>query len=180
LFFAFRHGLRDKRSEPFTLIGPKGLDRLIDNLRSAYEPRTFDPRFPVEIRVVSPGERVEIGADTALSFAATPHTNESLALRIASGGRSICYTGDTAYSEQLAGFFAEADLLISECSFRERKNAAHLSVEDAARMAAAAGSARLLVTHFYFDVDDEQLTEELMRHYKGTVLIGRDGMVVEL
>jgi ribonuclease BN (tRNA processing enzyme) len=179
LFFAFRHGLRTPRSEPLTVMGPHDLDRVIAGLAQAFGSNSFDTKFPVELRMLGPGERVDLGPDTILSVAKTPHTDESLAVRIDSGGGSVCYTGDTGYSEELANFFSRADVLISECSFRvRREGVAHLSIEDAARLAARARAARLVVTHFYFDVNHDELKRELQQGYAGEVLIGRDGMSI--
>lgn len=187
LLFAFRYGLKADRTEPITIIGPRGLDRVMDGLMMAFGSTLFEPKFPVSVRMVSPGERVELGRDSTLSVAKTLHTAESLAVRIESyesdesRRRSLCYTGDSGYDEELARFFSKTDLLISECSFREpRDNMRHLSVSEAARLASQAGAARLLVTHFYFDVDEAELKEELERVYAGEVIIGRDGLGVEV
>jgi ribonuclease BN (tRNA processing enzyme) len=180
LFFALRHGLRTARSEPLTVIGPRGLERVITGLKQGFGSSLFDTSFPVEVRILAPGELVNLGPDSTLSVAKTPHTDESLAVRIDSGAKSLCYTGDTGYSAELADFFSETDLLISECSFRERREGvAHLSIEDAARIAAQAKAARLVVTHFYFDVNDEELKRDLQQNYGGEVLIGRDGLSIE-
>jgi ribonuclease BN (tRNA processing enzyme) len=181
LLSAFRYGMKTDRSEPFTIIGPLGLDRVIDGLKTAFGAKLFEANFPVSVRMVTPGERVELGSNSTLSVAKTPHTQESLAVRIQSRGRALCYTGDTDYSEQLAGFFSKADVLISECSLREpRQGVRHLSVRQAARLAAKAEVATLIVNHFYFEVDETELKAELEREYSGEVIIGRDGLVVEV
>ena len=102
-------------------------------------------------------------------------------MRIESGGRSLCYTGDTAYDDGLASFFRGADILISECSFREsRETLAHLSVGEVSRLASKAKVARLIVTHFYFEVDEGVLKDELQRGYDGEVIIGGDGLSIEV
>lgn len=177
LFFAFRHGLHTARSEPLTVLGPRGLDDVIAGLKQAFGSTLFDTRFPVELQILAPGDRVVLGPETTLSVAKTPHTVESLAVRIDSRGGSVCYTGDTGYSEELASFFSETNALISECSFRARREGvAHLSIEDAAKLAAKAKAARLVVTHFYFEVNDQELKRELEQGYGGEVLIGRDGL----
>lgn len=181
LFFAFRYGMKTERTAPLTIIGPRGLDRVIDGLKMAFGAKLFEPKFPVRVRMVTHGERAELGPDTTLSVAKTIHTPESLAVRIESQGRVLCYTGDTEFDEKLARFFAGADLLISECSFREpREGAAHLSVNEVARLASQAGVARLIVTHFYFEVNEAELKNELERGYTGEVMIGRDGLSVEV
>lgn len=181
LFFAFRYGMRADRKESFTIIGPRGLDRVIDGLKMAFGSKLFEPKFPVIMRMVTPGEWIELGSDSTLSVAKTPHTDESLAVRIESRGRALCYTGDTDYGEELAGFFNKADLLISECSFREpREGVRHLSVRQAARLAAQAEVEKLVVTHFYFDVHEAELKAELEREFSGEVIIGRDGFSFEV
>jgi ribonuclease BN (tRNA processing enzyme) len=104
-----------------------------------------------------------------------------LAARIDQESRSICYTGDTAYSEDLAAFFAGTDLMICECSFEQpNPDVAHLSVPEASMMAQQARAARLVVTHFYFDVDELDLETRLRQGYSGQVIIGRDGMCFEI
>lgn len=181
LFFAFKHGMRNARTEPLTLIGPQGLDRVMNGLKSAFGENLFEPKFPVDVQMLAPGERVGIGNSSSLSVAKTPHTDESLAVRVESGGRVLCYTGDSDYSDDLAIFFGKANLLISECSFKERREGIpHLSIKDVARMAARAEAARLVVTHFYFDVDEDELKRELQRDYSGEVIIGRDGLRIDV
>lgn len=181
LFFAFNHGMRSKRTEALTIIGPQGLDLLMNNLKEAYGAKLFEPKFPVNLQMVAPGEQVKLTRKCSLSVTKTPHTKESLAVRIENSASAICYTGDTDYSEEVAKFFDKASLMISECSFRERRdNIAHVSVKDVARMAALSGAARLVVTHFYFDVDEEELRQELQNGFSGEVIIGRDGLSLDV
>lgn len=181
LFFAFRYGMKYERAEPLTLIAPDGINRVMDGLKLAFGDRLFDPKFPVNVRVLVPGDAVRLGPLSTLSVTKTPHTRESLAVRIESEGRALCYTGDTAYSDDVSDFFQDADLLISECSLLEpRGDARHLSVSEVARLATRARAAKLILTHFYFDVDEESLIAELERGYGGEVIIGRDGLTLEL
>ncbi|HET9532294.1 MAG TPA: MBL fold metallo-hydrolase [Blastocatellia bacterium] len=181
LFFAFKYGMRNPRSEPLMIIAPEGIDRVMEGLKTAFGENLFEPKFPVILRMVSPGERIELAQECFISVAKTPHTQESLAARVESQGRAICYTGDTDASSELAAFFDSADLLVSECSFRERREGVpHLSIRDVAEMARDAGVARLAVTHFYFDVNESELKKEIESIYSGEVIIGRDGLTIEV
>ena len=181
LFFAFRYGMKTNRVEPFTIVGPHGVDRLMDGLKAAFGPQAFEPKFPVNLRMMTPGERIALGDGSSLSVAKTPHTDESLAVRIESDDRAICYTGDTMYDENLASFFKDADVLISECSFREpRVEGRHMSISQVARLGSLAMAKKLVVTHFYFDVDEAELKGDLLREYSGEVIIGKDGLVIDL
>ena len=181
LFFAFRYGMKTDRSEPFTIVGPRGLDRVMDGLKLAFGSKLFDTQFPLTVRMVSPGDHLELGRDSTLSVMKTTHTLESLAVRIESGGKSVCYTGDTAYDDELASFFQNADVLISECSLLQpREGVPHLSVGEAARLASHAGVSKLIVTHFYFDLDEAALKNELKAAYAGEVIVGSDGLTIEV
>jgi ribonuclease BN (tRNA processing enzyme) len=181
LLFAFKHAMKSSRSEPLTIIGPDKLDRVINGLSDAFGAQSLEPAFDVEVRMLKPGQQVLLAEGHLLSVAKTPHTPESLAVRIDSQRGSICYTGDTGASEQLPKFFEKADLLISECSFPERRQGlAHLSIKDAACMAELARAARLLVTHFYFDFDEAELKHQLKKYFSGEVIIGSDGLSIEI
>ena len=177
LFYGFKYGMRSARSEPLVVIAPYGIDRVMEGLKQAFGEKLFAPKFPVMLRLLAPGERIELSGDSWLAVAKTPHTDESLAVRVTSGASSICYTGDTGYSEAVARFFAKTNVMISECSFRvRREGVAHVSINDVARMAALAEAERLIVTHFYFEVDEEAVRREIQRDYSGEIIIGRDGL----
>jgi ribonuclease BN (tRNA processing enzyme) len=181
LFFAFRWGMEIERTEPLTVIGPQGLDGVMAKLDEALGPKLFEPRFPVNLKLLAPGESIRFDSGATLSVAKTPHTNESLAVRIDSNGKSICYTGDTGFSEELADFFAGADILISECSFEYRRaGVPHLAIDDVSAMATRAGVSRLIVTHFYFRFIEDALIEKIQKGYSGMVIVGRDGLQFEV
>jgi ribonuclease BN (tRNA processing enzyme) len=181
LFQAFKYGMQGSRSDLLTIVGPPGLDKLMGGLKHAFGEKLFEPGFPVQLRLISPGERLQLGTGCELSVAKTPHTDESLAVRIDTPDSSLCYTGDTSYSEELTVFFNNADLLISECSFREaREGSPHLSVGEAARIATLAKVERLVVTHFYFVVVEAPLKRELQKDYAGEVIIAADGMRISI
>jgi ribonuclease BN (tRNA processing enzyme) len=181
LMFAFKWGMKTNRTQPLRLLGPAGLDRMLEGLDKALDLRMSELRFPIETRELHQGDQYHLAPGCVLSVTKTPHTRVSLAARIEHEGRSICYTGDTAYSEDLAAFFAGTDLMISECSFEKpNPHGAHLSIQEASMMAQQAQAARLVVTHFYFDVDELDLAARLRQGYSGEVVVGRDGLCIEV
>ncbi len=181
LFQGLKYGMSRPRSEPLLLMGPVGLNRVMQGLEHAFGSELFRVKFPFETRIIAPGDVVALDDDTLFKVAKTPHTEESVAFRIEAGGRALCYTGDTAYSESLSGFFADADVLISECSFEEsREGGLHLSIAEAGRLAARARAKKLVVTHFYFHVDEAKLITELRSQFSGEIVVGKDGDVIEI
>jgi ribonuclease BN (tRNA processing enzyme) len=180
LLFAFRYGMKSERCEPLTLMGPRGLEMIVNGLETAYGNKLFQLPFPLEIKLLDPEDRIALGSDSSLGVASTPHTKESLAVRIQAGVRSVCYTGDTDYDEALAALFSRTDLLISECSFEDPKpGVRHLSVDGASKLAALSEAARLVLSHFYFEVNEPELKARVQRNYQGETLVAFDGMRVE-
>src|SRR5207244_11780081 len=127
-----------------------------------------------------PGEAVALGDDVTLSVGKTLHTDESLAVRVESGGTSIGYTGDAAWTDELPRFFGGVDLLVAECSYSEMPRGMRpLDPPEAARLAREAGARRLVPTHFYFDPDEERLAERLAAGYGGESKVARAGLPIE-
>lgn len=181
LLFTMKHGRAAPRTAPLALVGPVGLRALVEDAAAAFRSRLFEQEFPIEIHELAPEGALPLDADTRLLVAKTPHTAESLAVRVEHRGRAVGYTGDTAPSDALAAFFRDVDLLVAECSFLDEARATpHLTADDVADLAAAARARHLLATHFYFDPDAAGLAERLARRYGGRITIARDGTIVDV
>jgi ribonuclease BN (tRNA processing enzyme) len=79
------------------------------------------------------------------------HASITLGFRIAVDGRIVSYCPDTGYCENAVTLARSADLLITECAYKEGQSCEawpHLNPETAARIAAEAGAKRLALTHF--------------------------------
>jgi len=79
------------------------------------------------------------------------HASITLGLRIAVDGRIVSYCPDTGYCENAVTLARAADLLITECAYKEGQSCEawpHLNPETAARIAVEAGAKRLALTHF--------------------------------
>jgi ribonuclease BN (tRNA processing enzyme) len=179
LLFAFKYGRSTPRSAPLTLAGPAGLGDLIRGFVGLYRMELLEQEFPVELAELEPGGALDLGGGARLRTVKTPHTAESLALRVEAGGHAICYTGDTAPGDELARFFEGADVLVAECSFvDDNKGTKHLRADDVADLARAARVAHLVATHSYFDPIAEGLADRLARRFDGAITIAQDGLTV--
>ena len=184
LLFALKYGrgqTPDRRG-PLTFVGPRGLRRLVEALVvDAFRTSLLEQEFAVEIREVVSGDAVQLGNGVTLRTAKTPHTDESLAVRIEAGGRAIGYTGDTAPSPELASFFRDVDLLVAECSFPDDPHGTkHLVAAETADLAAAAQARHLVAVHAYFDPDRERLADRLRDRFPGNITIATDGTTLEI
>jgi ribonuclease BN (tRNA processing enzyme) len=138
--------------------------------------------FPLEFQEVAPLEEFEILPDLRAKTFSTPHTAESLALRVTDENRAtIVYTSDTGYTEALASFGRDADLFLMECSFPHSKPVeTHLELKDAMRLAELSGARRVLLAHLYPEWDGIDLPAEAKKLWPGETLEATDGLRVDI
>jgi ribonuclease BN (tRNA processing enzyme) len=113
----------------------------------------------------------------------TGHTPNAMAWRIeapAHGG-ALVYSGDSGERPQLAELARDAGLFLCECSFPDgRESEHHLTPSGAARLFRAAGARRLLLTHFYPELDPDRAAEGASSLAGVQVAAAYDGLCVEL
>jgi ribonuclease BN (tRNA processing enzyme) len=185
LFFALKHGFLPTRSEPpLDVWGPLGTVRLFEGLATALGPFVLDPGFAVRLHEVAPGDEVELTGGTRLLTHKTPHTDESLGLRLEADDRVVGYTGDTGPSDTLGRFMRGADVLVCECSLRDEEvGDNHLSPSRVARLAEQARPDTLLLTHVYPHLRERGDLVTRVRHAgyaEGRIELAEDGDTYQL
>lgn len=154
-FFLLDAQLVSRRTRPLRLIGPPGFAERLLAAREIFFPRSSvaHPAYDLQIEEISPGERV-VFHDIAISgfevdhFCAAP----PLALRLEAGGRSLCYTGDTQWTDRLIDAAKGVDLLIAEAYFFDKKIKWHLDYATLAQNLAKMGARRVVLTHMSPDM----------------------------
>lgn len=180
LLWCLKHGRRSPRSTPLEILGPAGLRALLEQTSGMHGGGLFDQQFPVTVRELAPGDAVALAEGVTLRVAKTPHTPESLAVRVEADGRALGYTGDTAWSPELPRFFGDVEVLVAETSWLTLPpGSRHLDPAQAAALAREAGARRLVATHCYFDPDRERLAERLAAGYAGAITLASDGVTIE-
>lgn len=218
------------RVAPTTVHGPAGTRRLVDAAirynQVNEEIRLVDEARSVRVaklfrahEVPATEEPTLVLRDGDLTVRAVRNTHypaatlrrmahRSIALRFDARGRSIVFSGDTAYSPALVGLAKGADVLVCEAmhvaatrrSFDERVAAGayadnpegiwkhivdtHTPLDVAGRMAREAGVRTLVLNHIIPggwnpELDDEFYRREAAREFSGRIIVGRDGMLIE-
>lgn len=130
-----------------------------------------------------------------------PPVLDCFALRFDHAAGAVVFSADTTYFPPLATFAQDADILVHEAIYepgvdrlvarvgngarlKEHLLASHTLAEDVGRIAAAARVGLLAVNHLV-PADDPLVTEDhwraaLRAHYAGSLVIGRDGLVLPL
>lgn len=171
-----------EREKPLTIYGPCGTANLLQAFDAAGNYRLTAQPFPVTIREVSPGERFELWPGVRAESCKTPHTEESVALRVEDkSGASLVYTSDTAFSREVAAFARGVKVLLMECSFRVKpRHSKHLDLADAMRMADLARPGRVILSHLYPEWDGADIAGEASKLWRGETIAAFDGLRLEI
>jgi ribonuclease BN (tRNA processing enzyme) len=142
--------LSAKRTRPLTVAGPRDVQRRMNEIREALFPgsHVMTPRFNLSWLELVPGCPQEI-LDLVVTSYPARHTRETnpVSVRVEVGGRSIAYTGDTEWTEDVARAARGVDLFIAECYFYDKPVKWHLNYPDVVAHKAEVGARRLILTH---------------------------------
>lgn len=119
----------------------------------------------------------------SIVFFKTKHPVPCYGMRIEAGGKTLVYTGDTAFFEELAEFSKDADVLLAESNFYKGMDgtaAGHMTSEEAGRVANMAKVGKLILTHLPHYGNLNQLKTEAGEQYRGDILIAQEGLTVSL
>jgi ribonuclease BN (tRNA processing enzyme) len=150
------------RTKRLRLFGPEGLRSIIETIDNSNNYGLCEQRFAIEIVEVDANSTFEILPRVTAVTLKTPHTQESLALRLkCDDSKLFVYTSDTGFSEDLAPFAQNTRLLLMECSFRRNKPIQkHLELADAMRVANDCAPEKVVLTHLYPEWDNIDLAAE--------------------
>lgn len=173
------------RSKALRIFACEGVEKLLRSIDDAHHYGLFEQKFPIEFHEFAAGEAgesFEILPGLEACVLSTPHRTESLAIRlIDQTGAKLVYTSDTGFSETVAEFARDADLLLMECSFfRNKPIATHLDLAEAIQLAQIAKPRMLLLTHLYPEWDGLDLESEAKELWRGTTIAAYDGLRLEI
>jgi ribonuclease BN (tRNA processing enzyme) len=184
LLFGTKHAPQTRgRRKPLNIYGPRGLEKLFRAFDQANDYDLLKQPFPTEIREVAPLEDFDLLPGLRAQTFSTPHTAESLALRLTETetGASLVYTSDTGYADALAEFARGVGLFLMECSFpRDKPTGTHLELADAMRLARLATPRRALLSHLYPEWDGINLAAEARKLWDGETIEARDGLRLDV
>ncbi len=168
--FACNYGEKERR-KPLFLLGGRGVRRfygLLLRLFPSIAPKSYD----LSVKTVSRGRHTVGGV--SLAVAPMAHREESIAIRIEEGEKSVVFSGDTGESPELAELARNADLLVVECSFPDRLREGHLDLRTLLPIVRRANPRQVVLTH---------LAPEWERYdspLPAPLVLGEDGMEIEV
>lgn len=190
------------RRAPLDVYGPRGLAKMTEHLIEAYRvdidtrtnsdgnQRTFPDGYKVNAHEIAPGVVYKDANVTVTAFA-TKHAMESFGYRFDTADRSVVISGDTNPAQATIDACRGCDVLIHEVhtsawldarpeaggapagTFRRFSEKYHTTTEQLGELARQA-KPRLLILYHYNSRTPEELQSEMMKHYSGQFVIGRD------
>ena len=178
-----RYGLKygGRRADRLALWVPPGGIRALNALRKAVSLDAPDDFFEsvYAVREYDPSEPLQVG-DVQLRFAHTRHYVEAYAIRAEVDGGSLVYSADTAPSPAVVDHARGATIFLCESalgvSSEEGQERGHCSAFEAGEMAAKAGAAHLVLTHYPGETPAQLLVEAAQSRYGGPVTLAQDGL----
>jgi len=171
-----------KRENPLRIWGPNDTKRLLEAWNDVNNFKLFNQPFPVEIIEVTELEPFEIVPGVEATALRTPHTDESHAIHIRDGEKTLVYSSDTGFDPRTATLGNGVDLLILECTFfKDKPKDTHLVLSEAIYLIRKAKPKRAMLTHFYPEwdaVDFKQEVEKLSPMCE--VIQAEDGLTLEI
>lgn len=165
-----------KRREPLQILGPPGLkERFTEVMETAFpgSSRTV-PKFELTFQELVPGTTRIVG-DKEITTAQVRHgppEGPFHAYRIRVDDKVLAYTGDTEWVDALIDIGQDADLLIAEAYFFEKKVPLHLDLATLESKLPLIRAKRLVLTH----MNDDMLSRLGILDHEAA----EDGMVIEL
>jgi ribonuclease BN (tRNA processing enzyme) len=170
-----------QRRKPLRIYGPGGFSKLLSAIDESNHYRLLEQPFPVELLEVEPSTGFEILPGVLATTFSTPHTRESMAIRLKEkSGSVLVYTSDTGYADELAEFARETTVLLMECAFyRNKPVEKHLELKDAMHIARNAQPQKVVLTHLYLEWDGIDLAGEARKLWSGETIEAFDRLRLE-
>lgn len=145
-----------KRRRPLVIVGPPGVEAALARAMETSFAGSSKTRqkFDLHIREIAPGESLEAaGAQLHAELAVHgPPGTCCLAFRISASGKTVAYTGDGEWTDDLLTIGRDADLLIAEAYTFDKAVPYHLDLASLERRLPDMRPKRLILTHMSGDM----------------------------
>ncbi|MBN2431652.1 MAG: MBL fold metallo-hydrolase [Acidobacteria bacterium] len=178
LLFAWNYRVGGPREAPLLVVGPPGTKEFIEAVHDLF-PATNPKSYQLIIRemfagdVPLPGARLRV---RPMRHGRVP----AVGFRLDERGRSMAYSGDTAYCPALVELCRDVDLALLDCSFPAGRAVydSHLTAREVGRVAAESGAAAVMITHRYPVGSDAEVDNQIRETYNGPLHLARDLMSI--
>lgn len=136
----------------------------------------------LDVRIYDVSDTFVVGK-SRISFSSNPHSIKSNAIRVSDGECTLVYSGDTGFkNNSLVDLAKNSSLLICEATFLKNQKGMkdyHLTTIEAATIARDAGVKKLMLTHFWPEIDKQEYVKEASQIFDDTIA-AEEGKILKL
>ena len=177
-FLLLEYMFETRRKKVLTIAGPPNLEeRTLRMMATMFAHYAIDKLRPkLKWVVLKPGSSTRMGKYRVRAIR-SPHTKPdiSLSVRIDGAGKSVVFSGDSGWNDELAKLSDGADLFICECYAYAGKMTGHISWEILKPKIPELRAKRLMLTHM-----NPSVLARLDELKAAGVLVAADGLVFDL
>ncbi len=169
---------RNQQKKQINLFGPKGLKQFYGRILELY-PSFKQMPFPVKLKEMDYAEKKIFGF--TVKSKPVKHVEHTIGYRVESAEGVFVYGADSDYCSELVDLGKDADLFVLEASLgKEKSNDTHMTISEAAEIAAEANAHKLLLTHIDIEMAEKEIKEIAEEKFSGEILIAKDLMQVNI
>lgn len=166
------------RMTPLTIVGPAGIQERVAATAEALFPGSsaLDLRYRLEYRECANRVPLEIGGLKVIPFHAVHESGAPAhAFRIEGGGRSLGFSGDTEWTDDLALCARGTDLFIVDCFGYDADIGCHMSWKTVSSRLDALQARRFMLTHM-----GPEMLARTGEVRDPRIIVAEDGLVLDL
>ena len=167
-----------RRTRPLTIVGPETIETRFLAAAEALFPGSTQGkrRFEMQFREIAPaGSLLQDDITVSAYEGSHPSGAPSLALRLEMANRTLSFSGDTEWVEDLLPAANGADLFIAECYGFDRDVRYHLNWRTIEKNLDRLGAKRVLLTHM-----NETMLANRHAVSDPRVVLAEDGLVLNI
>ncbi len=174
--------LNDDKEGNITIISSKEFENFYNNLITTFYGET-DAGNKIIFKNIDEGN-IELD-NIKISAIKVKHNDESRAFKIEHNNKTVVYSGDTGYDEELKdklGEFAKnTDLFLLECAFSdEYPPSVHLNPTAVGKILEVSNPDKVVLFHFYPKVQKTDIKAIINKYYNGNIILSQDKMEIEI
>lgn len=173
-FFLLDAQLIARRKTPLLIVGPPGLRNWYERAMALAFSGERSMPFELVLHEIAIGKPTTLNGCrvTAFHVLHDERAGPCLAFRVESAGKTLCYSGDTEWTDTLIEAARGADLFICECYMYEKPRKSHMTLAALRDHLPRVGAGRVVLTH---------LSEDMLAHMADVEFdCAVDGLVVEV
>lgn len=148
--FLILDGQFSRRELPLFIAGPPAIEERMTATMEALFPGSsgVQRRFSVEYRALPAKERTAVGSASVTAYPVEHASGvPAYGLRVEYGGRTVAYSGDTEWTDELVALARGADVFVCEAYFFDKSVKYHLDYATLKANLERLDCGRVIVTH---------------------------------